>query len=460
MRALKLYLLLMALAFPASVSAHAFGQRYNLPAPLWLTTFAAVSVVVFTFIATSLLLPEVRTGVGSVDITKWPPVRVLKRQRWLAQFAKLLALFAFGLAIATAAFGSRSPVTNFAPTFFWINFWVGLPLLALLIGNFWERINPWQTLHDWLLKGRVKVVTYPAPWGVWPAVILYAIFTWFELVSDIGYFPYVLAILLTNYTLVQFAGSVIYGSAWVRNAEFFTVLSRIVGAVAPLGYDNGRVRLQVPGTGLFKLKTDVPGLIPFVGTFLAGVSYDGFKETETWQVIARAISEVLPLPLMLIRTIELLGVFAVFMLAYYGVIYSIRLLTKTKLSTKVIAQRFIISIIPIGIAYTVAHYFSFLLISGQGIIPLLSDPFGTGADYLGAAGYKTNINLLSAQFVWYFQVVVVALGHMLGVYIGHLVALRTFKNAREATRSQYPMLILMIGLTSFALWILSAQLQG
>lgn len=460
MRLLKLYTLTALLALPASASAHAFGQRYDLPAPLWLTMFAAISVVVFTFIATSLLLPEVRTGVGSVTISRFAPVRFLSRQRWLVTLGKAVAFFAFALAIATAAFGSRSPVTNFAPTFFWIVFWVGLPMLAALIGNFWARINPWQTLHDLVLKGRVKTLAYPVTWGVWPAVVLYAVLTWFELVSDIGYFPYVLAILLMNYTLVMFAGSVIYGAAWIRNAEFFTVLSRTVGALSPVGRANGKVRLRVPGTGLFDLKTDVPGFVPFVGVFLAGVSYDGFKETEAWQVIARAISDVVPLPLILIRSLELFGVLAAFLLAYYGVIYLIRSLARTNLSIKMLAQRFIISIIPIGIAYTIAHYFSFLLISGQNIIPLLSDPFGTGANYLGTAGYKTNINLLSAQFIWYSQITVVALGHMLGVYIGHLVALRTFKDAKMAIRSQYPMLVLMIGLTSFALWILSAQLTG
>lgn len=460
MRLRNLYILAGLLAFPATASAHAFGQRYDLPVPLWLAMFGVISVVIFTFIATSLLLPNVRSGMGSVDISRFSAVRLLARQRWIVTVGKIVAISAFGLAMATAAFGSRSPVTNFAPTFFWIIFWVGLPMLAALIGNFWERINPWQTLHDLILKGRSKATAYPAAWGVWPAVILYAIFTWFELVSDSGYFPYVLAILLINYTLVIVGGSVIYGSTWIRNAEFFTVLSRAVGALSPIGWEKGKAKLRVPGAGLFGLHTDVPGLIPFVGMFLAGVSYDGFKETETWQIIARAISDVVPLPLMMVRTIELFGVLAVFLLAYYGVIYLIRRLVRTNLSTKILAQRFIISIIPIGIAYTIAHYFSFLLISGQGIIPLLSDPFGSGANYFGTAGYKINISLLSAQFVWYFQITVVALGHMLGVYVGHLVALRTFKDAQSAIKSQYPMLVLMVGLTSFALWILSAQLQG
>lgn len=450
---------LVALLVPSAVSAHAFGQRYDLPVPLWLAMFTTISVVALTFVATSLILPEAK-GAGSIDLSRNGFVRVLSRQAWIGACARAAAFGVFALAIATAAFGSRSPVANFAPTFFWINFWVGLPFLAFLFGNFWERITPWASLYRWIRAGRGKLAVYPTGWGVWPAVILYAIFTWFELVSDVGYFPYVLAILLVNYTLIQFAGSAVYGLTWVKHAEFFTVLSQVVGAASPLGYEDGRVRLRIPGTGLFSLRTDTPGLIPFVGVFLAGVSYDGFKETEAWQVIARAIGEVVPLPLVLIRTIEIVGVFAVFLGAYYLVMYLVRKLVRTDLTVRQLAQRFIISLVPIGIAYTLAHYLTFLLVTGQQIIPLLSDPFGTGADYLGTAGYRVNINLLSAQFVWYTQISIVALGHMLGVYIGHLVALRTFRDAKDATRSQYPMLLLMLGLTAFALWILSAQLQG
>ena len=42
--------------------------------------------------------------------------------------------------------------------------------------------------------------------------------------------------------------------------------------------------------------------------------------------------------------------------------------------------RFALTLVPIAIGYHVAHYLVFLLVQGQYIIPLLSDPFGRGWD--------------------------------------------------------------------------------
>ena len=45
-----------------------------------------------------------------------------------------------------------------------------------------------------------------------------------------------------------------------------------------------------------------------------------------------------------------------------------------------IARSFALTLVPIAIGYHVAHYLVFLLVQGQYIIPLLSDPFGCGLE--------------------------------------------------------------------------------
>jgi hypothetical protein len=120
-----------------------------------------------------------------------------------------------------------------------------------------------------------------------------------------------------------------------------------------------------------------------------------------------------------------------------------------------IAGLFIFSLVPIAIAYHLAHYLSYLLVAGQLIIPLASDPFGWGWDIFGTAGYKTNISVIGAKFVWYAAVTAVILGHVVAVGVAHIVALRAFKTRRAAIQSQYPLLVLMIGYTVMSLWILS-----
>jgi len=47
------------------------------------------------------------------------------------------------------------------------------------------------------------------------------------------------------------------------------------------------------------------------------------------------------------------------------------------------------------------------------------------------------------------------LGHVIGVYVAHAVAIREFRDRRAALRSQVPMLVLMVGYTVVSLWIIA-----
>jgi hypothetical protein len=96
-----------------------------------------------------------------------------------------------------------------------------------------------------------------------------------------------------------------------------------------------------------------------------------------------------------------------------------------------------------------------LLIQGQAIIYYLSDPFGWGWDLFGTAGYEIRVRVVSAAFVWYSQVVLIVAGHVLAVYLAHVVSLRYFGSPKLALRSQLPMIVLMILYTIFSLWIIS-----
>ena len=106
-------------------------------------------------------------------------------------------------------------------------------------------------------------------------------------------------------------------------------------------------------------------------------------------------------------------------------------------------------------AYQVAHYYTYLLVQGQTIIRLVSDPFGWGWNLFGTSSYSTHIGFIDPTFVWYSQIGVIVAGHVVAIYLAHVVALRLLKNPALAIRSQYPMLGLMVLYTIFSLWLLS-----
>jgi hypothetical protein len=96
-----------------------------------------------------------------------------------------------------------------------------------------------------------------------------------------------------------------------------------------------------------------------------------------------------------------------------------------------------------------------LLIAGQNIIPMLSDPFGRGWDLFGTTAYAIDLGIVNAEMIWMLAVSAIIIGHVLAIYIAHVMAIRVFEDRTHALRSQMPMLILMVGYTMISLWILS-----
>ena len=127
-------------------------------------------------------------------------------------------------------------------------------------------------------------------------------------------------------------------------------------------------------------------------------------------------------------------------------------------ATGELAQRFAHSLIPIAFAYVVAHYFSLLAFQGQAMASLGSDPLGDGSDIFGTAA-STISYFISATGVWYVQVAALVLGHAAGLTLAHDRALTVYRRVRDATRSQYWMLAVMVAFTSLGLWLLSASAQ-
>ena len=121
-----------------------------------------------------------------------------------------------------------------------------------------------------------------------------------------------------------------------------------------------------------------------------------------------------------------------------------------------LVRQFVFSLVPIALVYAVAHYFSLLLIQGQFVLPLASDPFGKGWDLLGSLGnYQPNLAPLKPNTIWYVQVGALVAGHVAGLAVAHDRAVALFRSRDAALRSQYAMLVLMVVYTVGGMWILS-----
>jgi hypothetical protein len=202
---------------------------------------------------------------------------------------------------------------------------------------------------------------------------------------------------------------------------------------------------------------------------LATVTFDGLLETPLWARIDVAVLDapadsllwtVLDLreeqALRLVRTLGLPLLIALFAAAYFLICRWMAALAHEPFATTgFLFRRFVFTLVPISLAYHLAHYFSYLLISGQYAIPFLSDPFLLGWDLLGTASYRVDVGLVEPRLQWYVAVIAIVLGHVIAVWLAHVTALRTFSQPRTALATQLPMLALMVAYTMCSLWIIS-----
>lgn len=468
-------------ATPAS--AHAFGARYDLPLPLWLYLTGAGAAVALTFAILVLFMRDRprRWSNEGLEITGTLVGRILLRP-WLRMALNVLGVALFALVLITGLFGVDNALKNFAPTFVWVIWWVGLAFIVALIGNIWPVLNPWDTLFRWRLglarrAGTIRQddgrVPYPAWLGVWPSILFFMVFAWTELISDSGEKPRTLALLIVAYTMLQLAGMGIYGRrSWLARGEVFSRFFDVLGRMAPLHGryegDGARLWLRPYGGGLAVRDPVSVSMTVFVIVMLSTVTFDGFVETPAWAGFLDWLGEnrTLRSPLvwlqtngidllMLVKTLALVLFPCVFLGVFIGVCALSSRLGGGRVGVGETAGTQVLSLVPIAVAYHVAHYLSYLLLAGQLIIPLFSDPFGWGWDLFGTADRTIDITVINTKTVWYTAIVAIVTGHVLAVYLAHVMALASYSERRAALRSQVPMLMLMVLYTMCSLWILS-----
>ncbi len=127
-------------------------------------------------------------------------------------------------------------------------------------------------------------------------------------------------------------------------------------------------------------------------------------------------------------------------------------------STKKVFVYYAFSLLPIALCYHVAHNGMHLFMEGQYIVPLLSDPMGTGADHFGTATVQMG-PILSATTVWICQVILIVVGHVYGILFAKRISRTLYADAALARRSLIPMLGGMILFSLFSLWIMGLDMN-
>ena len=453
----------VALAVPAAAFAHGLVGKQDLPIPRWLFAWAAAAVLVVSFAGLAAL---------------WPRPRLQSvRERQLVRLPRVLDPLCGALGVGVFAFlvyagfaGAQSAQTNVLPTVVYVIFWVGLPIASVLAGDVFGAFNPWRAvgrLAGWtaarVARGPLpEPLGYPERLGRWPAALGLLAFTWVELAYVNRDDPSTLAILALAYVAAQLVGMSLYGvPAWCERADAFGVYFGLFARLSPLRWQRARLFVRSPLGGAPPLPA-MPGTVALLCVMIGTTSFDGFSLGGQWSPVAGRLQDAFvglgasqAVALELAMTIGLLGGVALVAALYWLAIEGVRGVTGGR--ARELGGAFAHSLVPIALAYVIAHYFGLLSYQGQAIAFLASDPLGDGADLFGTASRGIDYGWISATAIWYVQIGALVAGHVCGLILAHDRAVARWSDPQTALRSQYWMLGVMVAFTCLALWLLSGS---
>ncbi|MGN6538649.1 MAG: hypothetical protein ACTHKQ_23345 [Mesorhizobium sp.] len=443
---------------PTSAFAHASDRGHVLLLPTGYYLLGGAVAVAVSFLVLALLPATA-------------PARLWRRRLPLFEAGEGLRLavsllsFAVFAALVVAGFvGSRDPLSNPLPLTIWTLMWAGLVLVQGLLGDVWRWLNPWY--GPWRLAAHL--LGPRAPWrlpawlGCWPAFVQFFAFAWFELVDPAPDDPARLATAAGLYWLVSFLAMLAFGyRPWSRQGEFLTLFFTMVARFGVVERTGRRLALCLPGAKLFGAAPLAASGMAFILLALSSVSFDGLSKTFFW--LGRFGVNPLDYP----GRTALMGISA------FGLVLTFLLLAGAFLAAVWLGQRLagdgvpfgraagllVWSIVPIALAYHVAHYLTALLVDGQYALVALSDPFARGWNLLGTAHLHVSAGIVagahSAWWLWNVQAGAIVAGHVLAVLVAHGLAAR-LHGGRGTVLSQVPLTLLMVAYTVFGLWLLSA----
>jgi len=406
--------------------------------------------------------------------------------------------------------------------------WMGLYLAithlkAMLFGQSQspldDGVSPVQT------QGRLR---WPESIGRWPACFTLLIWCGLEIIYPIASMPERLGAFIAFYSLYTWLGMFTFGlKQWRLYADGFTLYfefmallrqqlismwNAIIGPALgtghtpkmnslnskPIEHRQQVQRLSIEGSQHNRTSLSMSMSMSMIGLVMAmfsSVLFDGLHAAQGWLVFERWATHLpffqhdingyfkgalgllmlwLSLSFIYLLTCHLTQRMF-FLIPHYP-----RFRSQLNFNTIGLASSFLSCLLPIAVAYLIAHNFSSFFIQGQNIIALASDPYGLGWDLWGTAHFYPDITLIDAKLTWYVASISIVLGHVISIFMAHQTACALSAQLREVSLEamlqegghhfefttikpwilNIPMTLVMIGFTALSLSIIAEPLTN
>lgn len=459
---------------PAVAQVPSSGSSLIMPGSIYMG--AGIFAVVLTVFMLAVLSERV-----IIRLSRPVALMTVKTRPWVRTATSLASMcYLFGL-IVIGFIGSADPLQNPLPLFFWTIWWVGFVVLHGFFGNLWYYLNPWTGLltvtqhfltDDSLAERTPSVTTSLNKMGMWPAIAVFLAFSLIFLAYPWPDDPFRLATIVLTYWVLTFIAMCWFGErAWLNRGEFISILLRAYSRLAPVGIVNNRLFVGLPGWQIVRASPNrtisLTTAIFFV-LLLGSGSFDGFSKTFLWT----SLIDQNPLGFSGRSAViwpTTLGLFAAnvgLLITFIGCVWIGNVLAnllahnrRKPVSLYFAFRMLTVPLLPIAFAYHLAHCLISLLVNSQYALAAASDPLGHGADLLNLGQFHVTTGFLdsyySAHLIWFFQVLVVVIGHAVSILIAHSIAIQVYGSVRRAIVSQLPVASFFVSYTCLGLWLLA-----
>lgn len=415
------------------------GLRGDVPFEAWQVAWVIVAAVSVTFMSVVRRPPEIGRGGGAATsgapeaaapTDAWSPVAGLGRGVGLV--GRGVGLVALASVLAAGAFGSTVDGATIAPTVVWVLAWAWLPIIAVLAGDPWPHLSPFDTLAR--LVGAPSRRAEPAPgWSHWLAPAAMAVFVATALTHPHANSAQLIAGLVGTYTVVAVAGAWWWGRAWLAEAETLAVYLRALGSLAPLQPDpvTGAPRFGRPLRAVAPRSTPAEAVLYLI--VLGALLWDGVGASDSWRDFIGPAEGWTDAAWRLVGLVDVTAVVAVAALVAVTTVASV-----AGRSTRSTAASLAPVLLPLVAGAVVARLGQSAADGLPGLLRSMSDPFGRGDADLSGLATAVDETWLDADLVAWLQVGGVVAGAAAAVVVSNRCARTIVPGMHlDVVRAQY-----------------------
>ena len=463
----SLMFFLIGTFIPASAFAHVSERALILLLPTEFYIPAGIAVLILTILIAYLTPVSFITSLFlsykfKVNIHNYISIKAIEDLKILVSCISLIFLITL---IIFGYIGSRDPLANPLSLFIWSVWFMVMPVIQIIFGNVWAFLNPWYGFGRLFFKNKI-LFKLDQNYSLVFSSVGFLLFSLFMLVDIAPDDPDRLANIVTIYLLVNFIFMKIFGVDWLKNGECFTSFYRLLSKLSWIWIKEGKIYVGFFGSQLKDINTFPPMLVLFLSIILATLSFDGLNETFLWfKIINVNPLEFYGRSSVVLENSSGLIFFAILLFLIFSItIFLGHKFINEKVTFKNIIGINSIALLPIALAYHIAHYLTSFLVNIQYSYKVASNPLDNGMDLLNLGDFNVTTSFFNTietvKLIWFIQAAAIVIGHVIAVLLAHSICEGYLKTKSSVLISQFPISIFMIGYTFLGLWILSTPTVG